>query len=132
MGYYGPELDGYYFTNSTKCTDEILNYLIYFNNSQDIDKIKHVLNLEYGYMLDSLKSKTLVEIKTLKKDDLIIGNPDHYFKITISDNLRKMYTDIDTMMGIVIEHDGKYRLIDGYHRYKSNEHKNEFDYIILK
>jgi hypothetical protein len=108
-GYYGEEVNG------VNLTDEVYNTLTAqietLNSSSKDDQIKFVLELEYGYVLDSLKDVSF-EIVDSQKKDLIAGNEVYRKKVQ-----KGTYKKHNLPVGIYLEDGNKFRLIDGYHRF---------------
>ena len=113
-GYYGEELGDIKIIESL--TKRIESDLELAFDIDDLDKrIEFILNVEYGYILPELVNSKY-EIIEIKKSDIIFGSDGHYRKIK-KENLEH-YTNKNYpgIRGIVKEKDGKFRLIDGYHR----------------
>ncbi len=110
-GYYGDETNGAY-PVSYRDSENWLEKLKILKT--DNEKILLVLECEYGYILNQLKNITNFTIENIDKNDLQIGNLDHYKKLE-SDIVEK-YKEYEYPRGICIKNDGGYKLIDGYHR----------------
>jgi len=83
---------------------------------EDLDKrIEFILNIEYGYILPELVNSKY-EIIEIKKSDIIFGSDTHYKKIQTENLEHYSNKNYSGIRGIVKEKDGKFRLIDGYHR----------------
>jgi hypothetical protein len=113
-GYYGEELGNIKIIESL--AKRIESDLELAFDIDDLDKrIEFILNVEYGYILPELVNSKY-EIVDIRKSDIIFGSDGHYIKIQmekLDHYSNKNYTGI---RGIVKEKDGKFRLIDGYHR----------------
>jgi hypothetical protein len=109
-GYYGQEVDGIVFSNAAAC-DNLIETLLKLD--KDSDKIEFVLNLEYGYILNCLKNLTWEAIE-VPFDKLIFGQEDHYVKLNKDAML--VYGQWCLPRAICLEHDGMYKVADGYHR----------------
>jgi len=125
-GYYGEETDGVVFDNYSIFTEfeniidvkkarkkklEMLKLSI-----EEEERIKKILISEYGYLLDSLKESRFSIIEISPKD-IIFPSKSH------ADNVGKKYLYSyrkHQICGIVKERDGKYLVIDGYHRITAN------------
>lgn len=123
QGYYGQECDGIFLTfeiaeKIQKQIEEALN----LNSINDL--IKHLLQLEYGHVIDKLKFKNF-QIIDVPINDIVISNTNHFSNVYKSDHLEhysdKNYTGI---RGIVTKLGDKYQLIDGYHRIAATENYN--------
>ncbi len=110
-GYYGEEIGKVVFDNPTKIDETVKNMMNLKTNKQ---KILMVLELEYGYLLDELKNKKSWRIRKIKRDNLIIGQKDHYKKVNVETVDR--YEDYSLPKGVCLPENDKFRLIDGYHR----------------
>lgn len=121
-GYYGEEVNSVNLEYSiAKKTEEDIESSIEID---DLSKrIEFLLQLEYGYILPELIGKNY-KVDTIKKEDIVFGSDGHYRKIQ-RENLDH-YNDINYqgIRGIVIPKDGKFKLIDGYHRcFKTDKNK---------
>lgn len=111
-GYYGQEIGGCYFnTNEALKIDAAANALLALKTTRA--KIEYILTLEYGHLLESVKDKRW-SVKEVSKDKIHFGQEDHYRKLdrTVVDR----YVEYNLPRGICLFKDGKYRVIDGYHR----------------
>jgi hypothetical protein len=128
-GYYGDEL------NSGKINQPLFNQICsqigeVINFDKLKDKINYVLSLEYGHLLEELIDKEY-EIITVSKSDLVFGQDKHYNKVLIED--KRYYNDYPNHIphGICHFKNGKWRVIDGYHRL-SNYRANNVRIIGIK
>lgn len=111
-GYYGEELSDLVIKSSLfSDLNEQFNEV--FNLDRLEDKIFYLLNLEYGGLLNTVKDKKF-EILEVNIKDLIYGQKSHLKKVQ-SKNL-DYYKDYSLPRGLVVETNGRYRVIDGYHR----------------
>lgn len=110
-GYYGEELDGVYISVSwlQNAIDEFLKL-----NSES-KQVEYVLNLEYGYLLDSIKNCNW-SVQTIEKHNVSLN--DEYKKLTERVD-RYAGKNFSGPRGVYLKIPGtnKYRIIDGYHRY---------------
>jgi hypothetical protein len=119
-GYYGEELDHVSFLESDKIDRTITKAL----EINDLTKrVEFLLNLEYGYILPSLKDMKWIidemdinEIIIKNKTHMInankVANNNHEFKLN-----KSVLSKYDTIKCLVIEtNDNNWKLIDGYHR----------------
>jgi hypothetical protein len=111
-GYYGQEIEGIYLVNDRLIE---LIQLIIFTEDNDA-RIRMALTNEYGYLLDELKDCHF-ELIDINLNDIIFGQPDHYRKLRV--DIIEKYRDYEGICGIVKEKDGKYSIVDGYHRCKA-------------
>ena len=111
MGYYGEEIDSI-FLNEEK---EIIDILVELSKKEPSDRIRHVLKMEYGFLLKKLRDANF-ESRTVSGDELTIQNEEYSKKIEPGD----IYSDnFNYEIGIYepLSFVGKYKVIDGYHRY---------------
>lgn len=124
-GYYGQEIDGIYIKEKylTKIISEFNKML----SMTDIEKIKHLLTLEYGFILDRINNYNKVNIIECDISKIILGNENYYRKIN-SDSVDN-YKDYDGITCLCELKDDKYRIIDGYHRLLSVCNMNKINKI---
>jgi hypothetical protein len=121
-GYYGQEIGSVRLdsTYADKLSQKI-------NESMVIDNVKnrveYLLNIEYGYILPELLDKEY-RIITINKSDIIFGNENHLKNVSTKE--LEFYSDInyDGIRGVVTKKEGKYRVIDGYHRLSKTSKKS--------
>jgi hypothetical protein len=130
-GYYGQEIGDVTINDdlAKKVQEKIFEAL-----SIDFltERVEYLLNLEYGSILPDLQD-SLYEIMDVKKDDLVFGSESN--KKSSLKEIEKYCTKVlgyhyddrnyrvSLIKGVVIEKDGKYRVIDGYHRCLASERK---------
>lgn len=110
-GYYGEEIDGLYLDESyEKIISDNLSKL---KGISDADRIKFVLTLEYGYLLDVLVDTSSAMIHNIDINNISFQE-EYRKKINTSEN----YYDekFQLSRGIFIAKGNEFRLIDGYHR----------------
>lgn len=119
-GYYGEEIDNVFFKGEKELSDNIQNLL---KLKTDYEKIKFVLEFEYGFLLDKLGGKN-VAIREVVFKDLYISNNSYMGKL--NRNKVKQYKQHykDYPIGIYEDVGSKYKLIDGYHRYMATKQDN--------
>jgi hypothetical protein len=113
-GYYGEEIGSVTLDRqiAKKIDEEVAKML----SLSDNDKIRYVLELEYGYVLESLKNLTF-SIKEVDKENIIFAQKEYAKKL--DKEMVEQYKDWnDLPRGICLKEDNveKYRIIDGYHR----------------
>jgi len=116
-GYYGEE-PGPVSLDSSEI-EAINKFIIENMNVSNTEKIRNALIVEYGYILEALEGKELDNIQKVKVEDIRIGSPDHYTRIDRKsvESEYAGYEEYGMPFGICIDDgDGKYRLVDGYHR----------------
>lgn len=113
-GYYGQEIDGVFIIKNI--SDKIETELETAFSIEDLTgRVEYLLTLEYGKLLPELESSQY-EIVELDKTDINFGSIDHHSKVKKKD--LEFYSDKNYkgIRGVVTFTNGKYRLIDGYHR----------------
>jgi hypothetical protein len=109
-GYYGQEI-GSVTLNCGKVLDEKINHVL---SLPKIEKIKYVLNEEYGYILPELEGKNF-KVQKVKKDRILFGQKEHYKDIEHTE----YYETHDLPRGICVADGKMFRVLDGYHRLKA-------------
>jgi hypothetical protein len=77
------------------------------------EKVEYILQLEYGFILDSIKDCEF-EITTIKTSDLVFPQKTHLEKVkkaAIYKGLKK-----DNILGVCFFDGKQYKIIDGYNR----------------
>jgi hypothetical protein len=113
-GYYGQEIEGVFLNqNITSKIEEELN--IAFSIDDLSGRVEYLLGLEYGSLLPELEH-CQYEIIEVDKSDINFGSIEHHSKVKKKD--LEFYSDRNYkgIRGVVTFVNGKYRLIDGYHR----------------
>ena len=118
-GYYGEEIDGIESDAWDKFVDDVLKMLLL----EDDDKIRFVLNEEYGHVLPELQEASF-ELRLVKYSDII--PPDAYRRTVGNCN------DFSSAIGVFKPVGKKYRIIDGHHRWKKSEIFHEVFIITTK
>lgn len=113
-GYYGEEIgDITLFGSVSRKIEKELNEAIKLDILSN--RIEYLLKLEYGYVLPILKDCNY-EITNVNIDNIIFGSDSNYKKSKKEDLAHYSDKSYSGIRGVVVEKDGKYRLIDGYHR----------------
>jgi hypothetical protein len=128
-GYYGEEIGSITHNRHSDIVKEV-EFLL--NLPHDIDRVKHVLQLEYQFMLDVVLQATSVTAEKVRVDSMTM-NTDYAARL-------KKHSEHDyrvelVPMGVVVPNsNGTMRLIDGYHRlallHKTNE--KAASYLVLR
>lgn len=125
-GYYGEEIGGIFLKQAYKIEQEAQSILALKNSSE---KVEAVLTLEYGYLLDILFNCRYY-IKTIDRSKICYQR-EHYTKLDRS--AVEAYKDYSLPRGIVqLQSNGRYRLIDGYHRIAASTGQEEVKVIVAK
>jgi len=127
-GYYGQEIRGVELDNSVK--NNIVKSLTELSLLSDLDKIKKLLENEYGYLLPKLKEAKSFNIIDVKIDDVIMFNDQYMRKVSKEDI--DHYADY-TLPRAVCTKEGKvYAVVDGFHRMISAKNKKEKTVSIIE
>lgn len=110
-GYYGEECGQPYLVEKVKI-EKHYNQLL---NLEQLDRIKYVLDLEYGYLTNEVQNATKYEIITIDPNKLNSPNDNHYVKCVSNDEYNIHYFKYDLPGGIV---NSNMKIIDGHHRLK--------------
>lgn len=112
-GYYGEELDGIFMDVMGSINDDL-----YFVLENDVvKKIEFLLKKEYGYIDERLVGKNW-DLEIVNMDDIVFPNSEHYKSIYTG---LEYYGDATYKLprGILLKSGNKYKVIDGYHRFKN-------------
>lgn len=126
-GYYGEEIEGVYFENESKVVEAFLKVL---NFEFDIEKIKFVLELEYGYLLDKVKNATVAYIFPVATKTIDLPQQEYFIKLDKA--VIEDYKNRKLPIAVCLECGGRYKLIDGYHRFVANKDRATNQIIILE
>lgn len=120
-GYYGDEIGDVYLDKITfNLIIELCEKVLSFDNLSD--KIKYVLSIEYGYLLDDIYNSEFDLIEIDKSDiDFSALNKNYISNIEKSlplkhNNYIFYGDDYNLPRGIVRKFGNKYKIVDGYHR----------------
>jgi hypothetical protein len=118
-GYYGEEIDDIILENSIaqKIEDQIHEALSIIDLTS---RIEYLLKLEYGNILPALQGRKY-SIETVERDSIIFGSDEHYRKVNTESLDHYSDKNYAGIRGIALVKDGRYRLIDGYHRSSTSE-----------
>jgi hypothetical protein len=140
-GYYGEELDSITLDNSIilKRLEEVIDLkkarkakLNKLNDGRvviDSEIVKDILIKEYGYLLDDLVDAdfSVIDVDT---SDIVLPNREYADKVKNSD--LSGYKNHRGICGVVRYDNGKYRVIDGYHRVTVNLKKSKIKVILYE
>lgn len=125
-GYYGEEIDGVFFENEENVVFEFDKLLTLKN---DIDKIKYILELEYGYVIDSVKNCCNVSI--IDCDSKLVISPQQEYYHRLEKNVVESYKDYEIPRAVCKKNGDKYLIVDGYHRVAANKNKESIEIIVI-
>jgi hypothetical protein len=112
-GYYGEQVDGVLLEEGVK--KQIVKQLTELNSlTTDIDRIKKVLEYEYGYILPKIKDLTTAKVVSVNLYDVKLLNDEYLRKV--SKETVDYYQSYELPRGVCMKESDKYSLIDGYHR----------------
>lgn len=133
-GYYGEEIGGVYFEDEEKIV-EAYNKILELTS--DIEKIKYILELEYGYLIDRVvhtASATIEEVSTEK-----IKLPQQEYFVKLSKEVIEDYKDWKLPIAVCLKNRDRfydafdtYTLVDGYHRFIANKDRATNKIIVLE
>jgi hypothetical protein len=133
-GYYGEEIGGVYFEKEEELVD---TYNELLKLESDIEKIKYVLELEYGYFIDRVSIKTSAKIEVVNTEKIKLPQQEYFMKL--SKEVIEDYKNRKLPVAVCIKekdrfHDvfDRYILIDGYHRFVANKDRNVSKIIVLE
>lgn len=127
MGYYGEEFDGCFIKPDK--LQELFKDLDNIGKLNKDDRIRYVLNLEYGYLLKSLEQSKFIA-KKIPRNQIKLGNEDHYTKVkvqvldTYSPKVYKLPVCVCSQLN-----PNEYKIIDGYHRMAA--HKDQENVMVI-
>lgn len=123
-GYYGEELMGIY------ATDALIEVFNKFNTLPLIEKLYFVLDLEYGRILPILKNINNLECKIVYMNKVVPTSNMKQMDAQLVSNLTRRLgqrSSADSILPTlcVDNGNGKYKLIDGRHRYQAHKQVNK-------
>lgn len=126
-GYYGEEVDGVYFEDEEKifnAYNEILKL------DTDIEKIKYILELEYGYLICRVASKVSALITEVDTEKIMFPQTEYFVKL--NKDIIEDYKDRELPVAVCIKDGERYKLIDGYHRFIANKERATNKIVVLE
>jgi hypothetical protein len=121
-GYYGEEVHGV--SLNIGIQNKLVKMFSELDTANDINKIKILLQYEYGYLLPKLDKLNTVTIKEVPINKVSLLNDKHYRKV--SKETIDYYTDYVLPRAICTKSVyNNYTVIDGYHRMISAINKKE-------
>jgi len=127
--YYGEEIQMIGITSNL--AKQIENVLETLKNKNISEKIELILQLEYGHLIPSvIKRKWFVQQVSI--DDMYFSNEEHYQKckddldLADQESYRQSLAEYPYPRAIsILNPDGKYKVIDGYHRLVSSQNNQD-------
>ena len=133
-GWYGEEVYGVYFENEEKIFNAYTE-LLKFNS--DLEKIKYVLNLEYGYLIDRVATTTSATVEEVASKKIKLPQTEYFIKLT--KEVIEEYKNRRLPIAVCIkqkdrwlEEYDRYILVDGHHRFVANKEKAINKIIVLE
>lgn len=126
-GYYGEEIYGVWFENEEKIVNAY-NGLCKLNTN--LEKIQYCLTLEYGYLIDCVKSATSASVVQVSPIEIHLPQNEYFKKV--NDEICDEYKNRELPIGVCVKHENQYRLIDGYHRFVANKNRNNVYIVALE
>jgi hypothetical protein len=133
-GYYGEEIDGVYFEAEEKIVEA---YEKVISLESDIEKIKFILELEYGYLIDRLTYTTSATIEEVNTEKIKLPQTEYFIKL--SKDVVEDYKNRKLPVAVCIKNKDRYfeafdtyTLIDGYHRFIANKDRTTNRIIVLE
>ena len=126
-GYYGEEIGGVYFENEEKVI-EAYNELL--NLESDIEKIKYILELEYGYLIPRATNSTSASVQIVNTERIHLPQTEYFMKL--SKEVIEEYKNRELPVAVCIKKEYAYLLIDGYHRFVANKDRSMNKIIVLE
>ena len=129
-GYYGQEIESIQLEKSFAIKLELELNKVLFELETLEDKINYLLILENGSLLEKFENCTY-EVITIDKFNIILPNEKH--SETVSNKNNDFYSDKNYtgIRGLVDECNGKFKIVDGYHRILTTC-KSEVKVILIK
>lgn len=126
-GYYGEEIEGVYFENESQIVDAFLQVLAL---ESDIEKIKFILELEYGYLIENVRKATVAYISPVPTKHIVLPQQEYFIKLDKA--VIEDYKNRKLPIAVCLESGGYYKLVDGYHRFVANKDRATNQIIILE
>lgn len=111
-GYYGEELGEVKLNKDV--AETLSNILLSLENATDNQAIETALQVEYGFVLPTLKDKNWT-LERVAVAELELKNKHHAANLD-EEQVVSYRIDEKPVVGLVLHLDNKYRVIDGYHR----------------
>lgn len=109
-GYYGDEVESITLGDFGDLRDKVKHII----NLHPDDRIEAILLEEYGHLIPAVKDRKWEQI-SVPTSLLVCGNEDYRKKV--DGEIYKEWDTPELAIGIYVTDNGRYKLIDGYHRY---------------
>jgi hypothetical protein len=131
-GYYGQETEGFIMDPSV--FSKIKSQIEFLYSLQSMsDKLKYVLELEYGHLNDTVKYSNFEIISIYKTDiDNKSLNKNHLSNVKQEDLSHYNIDSYNLPRGIVKKVSSGYSIIDGYHRIEAISDRKLFEVFLVK
>lgn len=133
-GYYGEEVYGVYFDNEEMLSNA---YSVMLELGSDVEKIKYVLNMEYGYLIDRVATTTSAVIESVATNKIELPQKEYFIKL--SKEVIEEYKNRKLPVAVCIkkkdrflEEFNRYILVDGYHRWVANKDRDAVEIVVLE
>lgn len=126
-GYYGEEVYGVYFDNEEQIFDACA---VMLGLSSDIEKIKYVLNMEYGYLIDRVADTTSAYSQEVDTKKITLPQTEYFIKL--SKEVIDEYKNRKLPVAVCVKNEDKYILVDGYHRWVANKDRDAVKIVVLE
>lgn len=123
-GYYGEEVNGVRLDASV--INDLITSLTELENLSPVDKVKKLLEREYGYVLPRLEKLSDAKVVEVDLDSIKLFNDEYLRKI--SKDTVDFYKDYNLPRGVCVKAGKLYSVVDGYHRMLSAQ-KNKLKTI---
>jgi len=126
-GYYGEEIAGVFFEKEEDIVNTYNEVTLLKN---DIDKIKYVLELEYGYLLPSLEYAKNAHIELVETN--LVFPPQREYLVKLNRDVIEEYKHRILPVCVCIKNNDQYTLIDGYHRFVANKENDAITIVVIE
>ena len=126
-GYYGEEINGVYFDNESVVISQFEQVL---GMDNDLQKLKYILELEYGYVIGSVQNATSISVLECSPSMVITAQDTYYHKL--EKDIIDSYRDYNLPCAVCKKREDYYIVIDGYHRVAAAQNKENIDIILIE
>jgi hypothetical protein len=108
-GYYGEEISSIQLNNY----NQISNFLLTLDKVSNIQKLKTILNYEYGFLLPEIEKAKTYKTITVNLDRVKLNNTQYIKKVSKEPDYYSFY---NYPRAICFREGPNFRVVDGYHR----------------